>query len=324
MCFEPTVSYLFFQGGSVMRLTVGELEQSNSLSSLIDEFIFLKQTQGKSERTLKDYRKELKKFYDASSKEIDAKKLKQDCILYFSSLPSSSAAVFNRPFSCLNSFFNYCVRQEVLDYNPLTKAEIKKKIDDSTINAATIDDIRLLLNGCDKRSFTGLRLHTMISIMIDTGIRTSEIVRLEDRDFDEKGSRIIIRPEVCKTKHSRVLYLSPSTTLAIGKLIRMKPTGFSDKIFPSRDGNEMDTNNLSREFRKLSEKVDVKITPYQLRHSFATSCVANGINVFLLQQLMGHSDIAMTRRYTDINQEQLEMAHKDFSPLALVERRKRL
>lgn len=307
-----------------MRLSVGELEQITTLSALIDEFISVKVAQGRSERTLRDLRNELWKFYESSSKEVDCGVLKKDLVRYFSSIPSSSSAVYNRPYGVLNSFFNYLTRQDIIPYNPLIKAEIKKKKDDSEIHAAAMDDIRKLMNACDRRTFTGLRNHTIISLMIDTGIRTSELVRLEDCDFDEVGRRIVIRPEVCKTKHSRILYLSPSTSSAIGKLIRLKPKGFSCKIFPSREGNELDTNELSREFRKLSEKSGVKITPYQLRHSFATFCAANGMSVFLLQQLMGHSEIAMTRRYTDINQEQLEIAHNNFSPLGMIEGRKRL
>lgn len=307
-----------------MRLTVGELEQTTTLSVLIDEFISVKVAQGKSKRTLKDLEKELHKFYEFSSKDLDCGVLKKDLVRYFAQIPNTSSAVYNRPYGVLNSFFNYLTRQDTIPYNPLIKAEIKKKKDDSEIHAATMDDIRLLLDACDRRTFTGLRNHTIISLMIDTGIRTSELVRLEDEDFDEVGRRIVIRPEVCKTKHSRILYLSPSTSSAIGKLIRLKPKGFSVKIFPSREGNELDTNELSREFRKLSDKAGVKITPYQLRHSFATFCAANGMSVFLLQQLMGHSDISMTRRYTDINQEQLEEAHSNFSPLALVEKGKRL
>ena len=307
-----------------MRLTAGEQNKTTSLSVLIEKFINVKKTNGMAERTIKDYEKELWKFYNFSSKKVSVKILEGDLLKYFASIPTTSSAVFNRPYTCLNAFFNYLVRQDYLPSNPLVKAEIQKKKDDSAIHAADAADIKKLLKVCDRRTFTGLRNYTIISLMIDTGIRTSELVRIGDNDFDEKGNRIIIRPEVCKTKHSRVLFLSPSTTSSIGKLIKMKPTGFSSKIFPSRDGNEMDTNNLSREFRHLSEKAGVKITPYQLRHSFATLCVESGMNVFLLQQLMGHSDIAMTRRYTDINLTQLQEAHSSFSPLDMVERGKRL
>lgn len=307
-----------------MRLTVGELSQDCSLDTLIEEFISTKKASGKAERTVKDYEKELWAFYNSSSRRVEVGALKRDVITYFSSLPTTSSAVFNRPYSCLNAFFNYLVRQEYLTANPIEKAEIKKKKDDSVIHSASMDDIKKLLSACDRRTFTGLRDYTIISLMVDTGIRTSELVRIEDSDFDSKGRKLYIRPEVCKTRCGRVLFLSVSTTKLIEKLIRMKGRGFNAKIFPSRDGNVLDTNELSREFRKLSERADVKITPYQLRHTFATVCANSGMSVFLLQQLMGHSDISMTRRYTDINQEELETAHTTFSPLSLLEKKTRI
>lgn len=304
-----------------MRMGNIVLEKDDELKERMDEFIFLKQTQGKSERTIDDYRKELGKFYNASSKKMDEGVLKSDCVFYFSTLPTTSSAIYNRPYSCLNAFFNYCVRNDYLRYNPLIKGEIKKKKDDSNITAADMDDVKKLLSVCDKRTYTGYRNYCIILLMIDTGIRTSELVRLRDCDFQK--DKIIISADICKTRTSRTLYLSSSTSSAIGKLIKVK-NEFGDRLFASREGKELDTNELSREFRKLSEKAGVKITPYQLRHTFATICVERGINIFYLQQLMGHSDIAMTKRYTDINGKELEAAHSSFSPISLLEERKRI
>lgn len=304
-----------------MRLGSIVLEQEDMLLNLINEFIYLKETQGREGRTVKDYKKELMKFYNSSSKKVNEDSLREDVLFYFSTIPTTSSAVFNRPYSCLCAFFNYLVRKRYLPINPLIDAEIKKKKDDSYITSADMEDVKKLMGVCDKRSYTGYRNYCIILLMIDTGIRTSELVRLRDCDFER--DKIVIRPEICKTHSSRILYLSPSTSSAIGKLIKVK-NGFGETLFSSREGRELDTNELSREFRKLSCKAGVKITPYQLRHTFATICVKNGINVFLLQQLMGHSDIAMTRRYTDINGKDLEKAHSSFSPISLLEGNKRL
>ena len=81
-----------------MRLTVGELEQTTTLSILIDEFISVKVAQGKSKRTLKDLEKELHKFYDFSSKDLDCGVLKKDLVKYFAQIPNTSSAVYNRPY----------------------------------------------------------------------------------------------------------------------------------------------------------------------------------------------------------------------------------
>lgn len=106
MCYEPTVSYLLFQGGSVMRITVGELEQTTPFSAVIDEFIALKEAQGKSKRTMKDLRQDLQKFYNFSSKTLNCEILKKELVKYFSLIPSTSAAVtegFQASYSSFSS-----------------------------------------------------------------------------------------------------------------------------------------------------------------------------------------------------------------------------
>lgn len=75
---------------------------------------------------------------------------------------------------------------EYLTYNPIVKEKLKKRGDDSDINAASIDDVKRLLKACNRSSFAGLRnYYTMILLMDDTGIRTSEITRLTPNDYAE-------------------------------------------------------------------------------------------------------------------------------------------
>ena len=74
---------------------------------------------------------------------------------------------------------------EYLTFNPIVKEKLKKRGDDSDINAASIDDVKRLLKACNRSSFTGLRNYTMILLMVDTGIRTSEITRLTPNDYAE-------------------------------------------------------------------------------------------------------------------------------------------
>ena len=112
-----------------MRLGSIVLEQEDMLLNLINEFIYLKETQGREGRTVKDYKKELMKFYNSSSKKVNENNLREDVLSYFSTIPTTSSAVFNRPYSCLCAFFNYLVRKRYLPINPLTDAEIKKKKD---------------------------------------------------------------------------------------------------------------------------------------------------------------------------------------------------
>lgn len=285
MLVKPTVS----RRGEIVRITIGEQESEyERLVFYIRQFIEVKSVQGKSKRTILDYETTLNRFCAYSQNILDAVILKSDILSYFAKIPNSSAAVYNRPYSCLNSFFNWCVRQNHLPYNPIKKAELMKRPDNSEIHAASIEDIQALLSACDKRTFTGFRNWTLITLMVDSGIRTSELTQIVDDDFNSKNKTIVIRQEVSKTRTPRILYLSDSTVTAVSKLIRLKPPDWCDYIFPSRDGNQLEVNEIGREFRHLCNKAKCKVTPYQLRHSFATYAAQSGMNVFLLQQLMGH------------------------------------
>jgi len=76
---------------------------------------------------------------------------------------------------------------------------------------------------------------------------------------------------------------------------------------------------LGRNFRKYCQRSGVKFTPYQIRHSFATFYLENGGDLFTLQRQMGHTDLQMTRRYTEISDKLLVACHHNFSPIALLQ-----
>lgn len=302
-----------------MRITLTEATAAKTLPQLINEFITRKKADGLRDRTLRDYYKELSKFA-ATTSSLDENDLRHAVVNYFAAIPDTSAAIYNRPYGCLKSFFNWCVDNEYLTYNPIVKEKLKKRGDDSDINAASIDDVKRLLKACNRSSFTGLRNYTMILLMVDTGIRTSEITRLTPNDYDKGNRTITIVRQTAKTKKKRILYLSDGVANSLNYYLNSLPKTIP-YIFPSRDANPLSTNELAREFRKLSNAANVKITPYQLRHTFATYFVANGGNVFILQKLMGHSDIKMTLRYTDISEEQKQESHKAYTPANLITQR---
>lgn len=305
-----------------MRIAT-KVSNTITLGDTIEKFMVRKKADSLAKKTMDDYRRELNRFLKSSSNSMDVRVLEDEVIKYFGNIPNTSAAVFNRPYSCLKAFFNWCVDMEYLPYSPIAKAKLKKRHDDSEIHAASIDDIKAVLAACDQSSFTGLRNYTIILVMLDTGIRTAELTRLVDSDYDPCRRTILVRKQNAKTKKERTCYLSDETAIAINRYLQYKPDSI-EWLFPSRDSNQMDTNEIGREIRKLCGRAGVKFTPYQLRHAFATYFVQNGGNVFVLQKLMGHSDLKLTLRYTDISESQKKEAHEAFSPINQITPKKRL
>ena len=305
----------------VCKITAPEL----TLEEAMKQFINFKKAQQVAPRTMRDYESYLPLFLSKSHNSLDEKVLAEDVLEYFANIPNTSPARFNHPYSNLSAFFNWAVKQDILNKNPLTAQGIKKKRDDGNIKPANIEDIKAFLKGFDKTLYNGLRDYIITLVMLDTGIRTSEITKLKNSDFDASARQITISKLISKTRKQRIVYLSPSTAGEIAKFIKIKPTtGWEDWLFPSREGIKLTTEALDRAFRKNCIKTGVKFTPYQLRHSFATYFVENGGDIFTLQDLMGHSDIRMTRRYTDLNEKAKRQQHSLNSPVNLLSNKSRL
>lgn len=297
-----------------MRLVKIE-NQEQTLEEAMRKFINFKKAQQVSERTLRDYESYLGDFLANSHNSLQTNVLTEDVLTYFANIPATSPARFNHPYQNLSSFFNWAIKQDILTKNPLTAQGIHKKRDDGSIKPASIEDIKTLLKSFDRSTFAGLRNYVITLVMMDTGIRTSELRRLRDADFDAAAKQITINKLISKTRRTRVVYLSDSTARELEKFIKVKPEGFSELIFPTREGKEMKCEGMAREFARQCKKAGVKFTPYQLRHTFATYFAANGGDIFTLQDLMGHADIRMTRRYTELDEQNKKRQHNTYSPI---------
>lgn len=310
-----------------MRITTIQ-ETRRTLSEAMQHFINYKKANQINERTLRDYRHYLDDFLANSQDILDMQIISQEVLEYFANIPDTSPARYNHPFQYLSSFFNWLIKQEdykpYINQNPLTSQGLHKKKDDGNIKPASIEDIKTLLKSFDKKEFTGYRNYVITLLMMDTGIRTSELRRLVDTDFDAKAKQIFISKHISKTRKNRIVFLSDSTAKEVEKLISFKPKGWCDLIFPTRDGGQMTCEGMAREFDRQCKKVGVKFTPYQLRHTFASYFVASGGDIFTLQDIMGHADIRMTRRYTEIDTTTKRQQHNAHSPIGELQGNKRL
>jgi integrase len=156
------------------------------------------------------------------------------------------------------------------------KLQLKKVRDEGNVQPAEIKDIQTLLKALDKHNYTELRDYNIILLILDTGIRTSELMSIKNEDYDPEAMSIVIRPDVAKTSRSRTLYLSAMTNTSLKKFLKVKPKEWEKWLFPTRDGKQLKANVLGRNFRKYCQRSGVKFTPYQIRHSFATFYLENG------------------------------------------------
>lgn len=297
---------------------VTESKKPLSLEELAGSFLAMKKAQKLGQETLYDYEKQIERFLRSSHNSLDYAILEQDTLNFFAAIPDTSPARYNKPYQYITAWFNWMVKQKYLPQNPISANELKKRRDDGNIKPATVEDLKRFMGGLDKQSYTDMRTYTILLVMLDCGIRTKELLGLKESNFNANEGTLQVSKVVAKTRRERLLYLSPQTVKAITAFIHVKPREWNNWLFPNYEGNQLTTTYLDKDFAKASNACGIKITPYQLRHSFATLYLKNGGDLFTLQKQMGHSDLRMTKRYTEIDDDFLQIQHTTFSPVNLL------
>ncbi len=297
-----------------------------TLEQVAERFLIVKEAQHTGEAAMQDYRNCLNRFIRASQNSIDYEKLECDTLRFFSAIPDTSPARYNKPFQNVNALLNWMVEQDYIAKSPIKANKLRKRQDDGNIKPVDIEALQRFIEALDRKSYTGLRNYTVIMLMLDTGIRTKELLNLHDSDYSRDDKSLRISKIVAKTRKSRTAYLSSKAAAVLDSFLRVKPDDWEDWLIPNYEGHQLKVDHLDKSFAKHSKACGVKITPYQLRHSFATLFLKNGGDLFSLQHLMGHADLRVTRRYTELDEDYIAGQHKTYSPVNLLngrgERRK--
>ncbi len=221
----------------------------------------------------------------------------------------------------LFSYFKFLVDENIIESNPILEAKIRYKKENAEPRPAKKESLKKILDLIDLKTYIGFRDYVYVILTIDTGVRPNEAVQITKNLFDFKEGTLKITPNIGKCHKSRILPLSYEVLKRVQKLLDISfNCGFNQsRLFLSNEGEDITTTCFQRRLQYYSDLLklegEYRVTPYMLRHYFATTYLENGGNVVYLQYLMGHSDIKMTKKYLKINQESVAEEHKKYSPL---------
>ena len=181
-------------------------------------------------------------------------------------------------------------------------------------------EIDALLQSIDGDNVLAWRNRLIIELFYATGIRVSELcnVKLEDINFDKKQIKIL-----GKGQKFRLVFFNTSAEALLNKyllvrkelLLKNNSEDF-DFLILNRFGKKISTRSIERLFTELSKKGGLKIkpTPHTMRHSFATHLLNSGANIKTVKELLGHSSISTTEKYTHISLEELKKVYNKAHP----------
>jgi integrase/recombinase XerD len=175
----------------------------------------------------------------------------------------------------------------------------------------TTEEVKLLLRQPNKRYPTGLRNYCLLKVMLDSGLRASEALKLEIGDIEWRVGKLKVREG--KGKKDRILWLNEDCLEAL-RLWKTKRPDNTSLLFPTLEGKKINDRYLREMVKRYGQKAGITkdVHPHMLRHTFATDLFRETRNILLTQKSLGHNDVSTTMIYTHIVDEELEQAMRNF------------
>ncbi|MBA7661083.1 Tyrosine recombinase XerC [subsurface metagenome] len=218
----------------------------------------------------------------------------------------------------IRAFWSWLVSEEIVETNPFDRIKIPKP-PKKVILPFTDDQIKTLLSTIDTRSATGFRDWTIILTLLDTGLRVTELAKIELKDANVNQRSLKVYGKGAK---ERVVPIGVTAQRAIAKYVtRYRPSPVDqllDHLFLTKAGESLTANRIETIIKKYGMKAGidgVRCSPHTFRHTFAISYLRNGGDVFSLQRILGHESLDMVRNYVNMAQYDLQAAHQRCSPV---------
>lgn len=214
----------------------------------------------------------------------------------------------------LSVFLAWANTEDLLESNPMLKVK-KPKIPKHTrdhFNQAELE--RILQTISADTSLLGSRNRAIVLFLLDTGVRAAELCGLTlDRLDIEHGRAFIIG----KGMKSRDVLFGKSTRKALWNYVTLhRPNALCSNVFLTRSNGPLTPLRLDKIIAKIGAQANVlHCYPHRFRHTAAWLLSRNGCNAFALQRILGHADMSTTRRYVELERDDVASIYERASPV---------
>jgi site-specific recombinase XerD len=310
-----------------------------NIESLIKDYlVYLEVEKGRSKKTVENYGHYLRRFLDwskiGSPSQIDADLTRQYRLFlnrFGEKGRSLKKITQNYHVIALRNFQKYLARRDIKTM-AAEKIELAKQ-SPREVEFLEGTELERLLKSPDGDSLRSLRDRALLEFLFSTGLRVSEVCKLNRDNVNFDKGEFSVRG---KGEKIRVVFLSDTAKIAM-KTYLVKRKDMELALFVRipkgkksvQDGNEAESetraqaklSNLRltpRSVQRIIKQYAIKagitrhVTPHTLRHSFATDLLISGADIRSVQSMLGHSSITTTQIYTHITDKQLREIHKSF------------
>jgi len=303
-----------------------------TLENAVSLFLVDQDLKGNSDKTIEYYNNTLGYFLDFMGKEKNVQDININDLNNYMLMLKKRPMMKNHPFRpkedrpiksislqsyirSIRSFLGWLYKECYIKDN-LQKDYKLPKAKKSVIEILSNREIEVLLYSFNNKKEIGLRNLCIISLMLDSGLRRSEVINL---NYDNihitqgiikvtgKGDKERIVPIGLYTKKQLIKYMNG---------FRSMPEYETKKLFIDIYKKPITENAIKQLFVRLRKKTGIeRLKPHLLRHTFATKYLMNGGDIFSLQQILGHTSLDMVRRYSHLASSYIVHNYKKLSPL---------
>jgi len=310
---------------------------SLDLSHLTENMVMVLASEGKSKRTTGWYRDNLNRFArylvgrrrslrvtDISVSDVrDFIRHLQTAVVKWEGRPNQkemplSPSTIHGYVRTIKAFWSWLLREGYIDHNIMTAVR-PPKVPRKVINTFSPEQIERLLRTPDRGNSRGFRQYLILLVLLDTGIRLSELIdlTLEKVDMPRSCFRIM-----GKGSKERIVPFGGQVRKALLKyMMKYRPEPVAPRVTQlllSEGGYPMKKRELQAIISRIGKQAgiyDVRCSPHTFRHVFARQFLMNGGNVFALQQVLGHSSLEVVKLYINLAERDITEQHRKYSPV---------
>ena len=226
-----------------------------------------------------------------------------------------SSSTIVRTLSSVRNFYKFLAGQGIMKTDSLPLIE-SPKVHRTLPEVLNKDEVNLLI-----KNITGTRDNirnlAMIELIYGAGLRVSEAsgIRIADINFEKNSIRI-----TGKGSRERIVFMNRNSLAATQRYLearnKMKKAAASPYLFVNNRGGKISRQSIWKLIKKLNalSSTGKNVYPHTLRHSFATHLLEGGLDLRIVQELLGHKTLATTEIYTHIDKKHIKSLYKKFHP----------
>jgi len=264
--------------------------------------------------TANAYKNDLNKFkIFIEQKNVDINKLDYEIftsfIIFLKKKNYSSTSIV-RIISGVRNFYKFLVARGYIK-NPEINIE-SPKIEKRLPEVLTEEEIEKLLN-VNKVSRKHLRNLAILELFYSSGLRISELCNLKINDLNLENGFIRVKG---KGNRERIALLNKFSVEMLRKYLSERKTGIDEYLFLNNRNKKISRQSVWKVVKKYAKYagIDKDVKPHTLRHTFATHLLERGMDLRVVQELLGHKSIATTEIYTHLNRKKIKEIYKKYHP----------